>query len=213
MHVNPSVGNQELFHLRMLLLHVRGATSFKYLLTVDGTSYGCFKDACRAQGLYADDGPSYGEMLSEVALHASAWQIRNFFPSLIVYCHLDPIKEHWLNHRIAMPEDYRRRGSSSPLNMARTEVLRLVKEMDADGVSRVAACLTVPCLSPAEEEVLPENECEEEADDVNNGLNTDAEDDGVAAYMATLTVRWSLDQRVYVNFHSFEKNGFLCLNL
>ena len=45
----------ELFHLRLLLLHVKGATSFDYLKTVNGHLLPSFSAACLALGLIEDD--------------------------------------------------------------------------------------------------------------------------------------------------------------
>ena len=45
----------EKFHLRLLLLHVPGATSFEHLRTVDGTELQTFKEACIRMRLLDDD--------------------------------------------------------------------------------------------------------------------------------------------------------------
>ena len=48
---NISPRNRELFHLRVLLLNVRGATSFEHLRTVDGHVWPTFTEAAIALGL------------------------------------------------------------------------------------------------------------------------------------------------------------------
>jgi len=45
----------ELFHLRLLLLSVKGATSFNDLKIVNGEIYQSFSAACLALGLIEDD--------------------------------------------------------------------------------------------------------------------------------------------------------------
>jgi Fe-S cluster biosynthesis and repair protein YggX len=45
----------ELFHLHLLLLTVKGATSFNDLKTVNGKCYQSFSETCLALGLIADD--------------------------------------------------------------------------------------------------------------------------------------------------------------
>jgi hypothetical protein len=45
----------ECYYLRILLNCVKGATSYEYLRTVDGTKHNTFKDACIAMGLLVDD--------------------------------------------------------------------------------------------------------------------------------------------------------------
>ena len=49
----PSVG--ELFYLRMLLLHVRGPTSFRDLKTIDGLEMDSYFGACKGRSLIEDD--------------------------------------------------------------------------------------------------------------------------------------------------------------
>ena len=45
----------ELYYLRLLLLNVRGATSYEYLRTVDSHLYDSFKEAAIRLHLLADD--------------------------------------------------------------------------------------------------------------------------------------------------------------
>jgi len=45
----------ELFHLRLLLLTLKGVTSFNDLRTVNGKVYQSFSAACLALGLIEDD--------------------------------------------------------------------------------------------------------------------------------------------------------------
>ena len=45
----------ELFHLRLLLSHIKGATSFEHLRTVDGVIKSSFTAACLALGLIEDE--------------------------------------------------------------------------------------------------------------------------------------------------------------
>jgi len=50
-----SVRDTERFHMRVLLNHVKGATSFAHLRTYGGVTYGTFKEAAAARGLLAND--------------------------------------------------------------------------------------------------------------------------------------------------------------
>ena len=45
----------EVFYLRLLLVYVRGATSFEDLRTVNGEICATFRDACVKRGLLIDD--------------------------------------------------------------------------------------------------------------------------------------------------------------
>ena len=53
-YVGPTTG--ERFHLRMLLMVVRGPKSFDDLKTVDGHVCETFHEACLKHGLLEDDG-------------------------------------------------------------------------------------------------------------------------------------------------------------
>ena len=50
-----SPADSERFHLRLLLTHVRGPTSYEALRTVDGVTHPTFKAAAGALGLLSDD--------------------------------------------------------------------------------------------------------------------------------------------------------------
>ncbi|KAG5236749.1 DNA helicase PIF1, ATP-dependent [Salix suchowensis] len=60
-YVHPAAG--ELYFLRMLLNHVKGATSFEYLRCVSGVVYPTFQLACKALGLLRD-GKEWAEAFS-----------------------------------------------------------------------------------------------------------------------------------------------------
>lgn len=49
------VAQPELYHLRLLLYHVKDATSFEDLRTVNYMQYQTYKQACLARGLAYDD--------------------------------------------------------------------------------------------------------------------------------------------------------------
>ena len=50
--------DHERFHLRLLLLHVPGATGYDDLKTVNGVVHNTFKEACVARGLIAANQPT-----------------------------------------------------------------------------------------------------------------------------------------------------------
>ena len=51
--ISPKQG--DCFYLRLLLLSIRGPTSFQMLRTVNGTTHESYRDACLALGLLEDD--------------------------------------------------------------------------------------------------------------------------------------------------------------
>lgn len=99
--VHPRDG--ERFYLRLLLNHVRGATSFADLRTVtrDGqeVTYGKFREAALALGLLTDDG-CWRQTLKEAASSQTGAQLRHLFVSLLLFSDMsEPNKlfEEFLN--------------------------------------------------------------------------------------------------------------------
>eukprot|EP00798_Chlamydomonas_sp_ICE-L_P028690 gene28690-31858_t len=98
--VHPSAG--EKFFLRVLLCHVRGATSFEDLRTVqnEGQTVICstFCEAARRHGLLQDDN-EYHDCLDEAISCSSAGVVRNVFTMLLSH--------HSLTDPLAMWEKYK----------------------------------------------------------------------------------------------------------
>ncbi|XP_057338433.1 uncharacterized protein LOC130676299 [Microplitis mediator] len=65
----------ELFHLRLLLVNVKGATSFEDLRTVNGIMYDTFVATCLAAGLIEDD-QEWKRTMSEVVVWIMPRQLR-----------------------------------------------------------------------------------------------------------------------------------------
>jgi hypothetical protein len=84
-YVHPSAG--ERYYLRMLLLTVKGATSFQNLRYHNGIHHPTFKEACRSRGLLGDDNEWY-EAFDEAATWATSAQLRSLFVTMILFCEL-----------------------------------------------------------------------------------------------------------------------------
>lgn len=69
----------------MLLLVVRGATSFKQVRTFDGVCHSTFKGACQARGLLGDDQEWYNAF-DEAASWATSRQLRKLFVTMLLFC-------------------------------------------------------------------------------------------------------------------------------
>lgn len=95
--INPS--QIELFHERLLLLHVKGPTSFDYLKTVDNILYPSFTAACLSLGLIEDD-----EEWKKAMEEASKWmmprQLRQLFIRILIHCHLFILRNYGNNSKI-----------------------------------------------------------------------------------------------------------------
>jgi hypothetical protein len=71
----------------MLLLTVKGATSFQNLRYHNGIHHPTFKEACRSRGLLGDDNEWY-EAFDEAATWATSAQLRSLFVTMILFCEL-----------------------------------------------------------------------------------------------------------------------------
>ncbi|CAI6370275.1 unnamed protein product [Macrosiphum euphorbiae] len=75
----------ECFYLRLLLVNVRGPTSFNYLRTVNGVLFTTFREACQCLNLLEND--SHWDLtLADATVSAPANQIRTLFAIIIATC-------------------------------------------------------------------------------------------------------------------------------
>ncbi|KAI9390636.1 hypothetical protein POPTR_008G203701v4 [Populus trichocarpa] len=82
-YVHPAL--EELYFLRLLLIHVRGALSFDYLKNVSGVMHPTFQLACKTLRLLWDD-KEWEDIFCEAMATATSPQIRNLFVSVILFC-------------------------------------------------------------------------------------------------------------------------------
>ncbi|XP_047136847.2 uncharacterized protein LOC124813603 [Hydra vulgaris] len=103
MYIVSPIG--EIFYLRMLLLHVRGAVSFEDLRTVNGTVFNTFREACSQLGLLQDDA-EWRNTLTEAAATRLPNQIRQLFSIILTFCEPDDPLNLWNAFKDFMMEDY-----------------------------------------------------------------------------------------------------------
>lgn len=107
-----SITHPELYCLRMLLLNVKGPTSFDDLKTVDGTVYNTFKEACVALGYYADDREWINCLREATSYVCDCRKLRDLFAMI---CHnndpQDPGKL-WNKFKDELCDDFRRKRIS-----------------------------------------------------------------------------------------------------
>jgi hypothetical protein len=101
-----NVKDSERYFLRTLLLHIRGATSFEHLRTVDGVVCDTFREAAKKKGLLLDD-EVWDATLTEGSLMQMPRQIRQTFALICVYGEVNDIQALWANHIDSMTEDFR----------------------------------------------------------------------------------------------------------
>lgn len=81
-YAHPTQG--ELFYLRMLLIHVKGATSFDSLKTQNGIVHNTFKDVCITLGLVGEDKEWEMCLRDAVDVEVSAFKLRQLFCIILV---------------------------------------------------------------------------------------------------------------------------------
>lgn len=130
-YANPAEG--ERFYLRVLLNHVRGATSYKHLKTVRGVEHPTFRDACEHIGLVETDA-SIDKTLTECALWQMPCSLRQTFAIIMVFCEYTNILALWEKHYDSLSEDYRRTidDSHQVQQMVLRDIERIVKSMGKD---------------------------------------------------------------------------------
>ena len=104
-YVNPSEG--ERFYLRMLLMIVKGATSYADIRTYNGTVYQTFKEDCAARGLLTDDNEWYNTF-EEATTWATSSQLRNLFCIMLAYCEIKDEREFFNKNWKKMVDDIER---------------------------------------------------------------------------------------------------------
>ena len=106
--VNPS--QIELFRLRILLLRVKGATSFEDLKTVNGNIQETFTAACLAHG-FIENGQKWSQAMNEASLYMMPKQIRNVFVRILIHCNPLKTEQLWADYKEAMSVDFRRNNN------------------------------------------------------------------------------------------------------
>lgn len=137
--VHASAG--ETFFLRMLLMHKKGATSYKDLRMVNGTVYNTFKEACDALGLLKDD-KQWDVAMSENAVFAMPRQLRELFVHILSNNQVaDPMKL-WEKHWQSMSEDilYSKRKMTNNINLQ-------LSDSDIQNICLTGMFLFSHCLS------------------------------------------------------------------
>ena len=86
--------NDECFYLLLLLVNVRGATSFESLRTVNGIVYPTFRAACQELNLLENDN-HWDTKLTEAAISASPIEISTLFAITLSTCFLSSPRDTW----------------------------------------------------------------------------------------------------------------------
>ncbi|XP_072381061.1 uncharacterized protein [Diabrotica undecimpunctata] len=95
--VHPS--NDECFYLRLLLVNVRGPTSFQHLRTVDGDLCGSYREACQRLQLLENDAHCDQTLNDAVVISSQAHQIRTLFSIIISTCFPSNSNGLWIKYK------------------------------------------------------------------------------------------------------------------
>ena len=83
---------EELYYLRLLLNHTKGATSYESLRTFNDVIYLTYQATCHALGLLGDD-EEWNEAILEASFWSTSSQIRQLFIIILTFCNINnPIK-------------------------------------------------------------------------------------------------------------------------
>ncbi|GFR31663.1 ATP-dependent DNA helicase [Trichonephila clavata] len=100
--VHPN--NAECFYVRLLLINVRGRTSFQELKTVNGHVYATFREACQKLNIFENDA-HLDISLADASNSAQPQQIRRLFSIILTTCFPANRKDLWGKYKDYMSED------------------------------------------------------------------------------------------------------------
>ena len=137
--VNPR--NRELFYLRLLLNHVRGATSFADVRTVNGTIYPTNQAAAEALGILRNS-TEFLNVMNQALDTLSTRLCRYLFADLMIYCEFPNPGEYWSNNRERFIDDLSRQYPTLEVddlcNLALIEIenslIRANQDLNAHGL-------------------------------------------------------------------------------
>ena len=104
-YIHPT--QRELFHLRLLLLHIRGATSFENLRTINGHVFNTFTEAAVAMGI-VQNVRIWNETIEEALQVEISSSVRTLFAMICINC--NPVNpsayELWQTYSERMSYDF-----------------------------------------------------------------------------------------------------------
>ncbi|XP_063990617.1 uncharacterized protein LOC135169496 [Diachasmimorpha longicaudata] len=139
----------ELFHLRLLLIAVKGATSFEDLTTVNGQLCNTFHSTCLALGLIEDD-REWERALTEGEIWMMPRQLRHLFVRILIYGHPNHPEVLWEQFKDAFSQDFQRNYNESE---AQKRAYAHINTILMNERSSLSAFATMPPLDEYEVDV------------------------------------------------------------
>ncbi|XP_021964945.1 uncharacterized protein LOC110860200 [Folsomia candida] len=123
-----SLKDEENYYLRLLLLHVRGATSYESVRTFNSITYSSFKEAAMARGLLESD-EEWDRCLSEASIFQMPKQLRETFCYICCFCQPAKPLDLWTKFQVEMSLDYsRNRQNDDAVNMALHDIDEILQQ-------------------------------------------------------------------------------------
>src|SRR5277367_1607241 len=158
----------ERFYLRLLLLHVPGATSYESLRTIDNTVYDTFKEVAFHRHLLESD-EEWDRCLQESAVYQMPRQMRQTFAYICCFCMPANVLELWVKYSADMSLDFSRfQGEAEALNLALHDINATLKQ---HGLSCESIGLPTPTGSPIQVQLYDRVQEEQEAEGRIMSLN------------------------------------------
>ncbi|XP_044005456.1 uncharacterized protein LOC122850362 [Aphidius gifuensis] len=104
----------ELFNLRLLLLTVKGATSYENIRTINGKIYDTYHAACLSLGLIEDD-TEWERAMTEGEIWMMPRQLRQLFVSILIHCQPNDPGKLWKKFKDALSQDYYKSSTSESI--------------------------------------------------------------------------------------------------
>ena len=139
----------ERFYLRVLLLHVPGATSYEDLRTVNGVVLDSFREACLQRNLLQDD-REWENTLNEAALVRMPRKLRQLFSTMLTHCEIHNPLLLWQMFKNQMIEDYLRNMSEHDAEQAALSYIDKI-------IKQAGKCLSDFNLPQVENVIVPDD--------------------------------------------------------
>ena len=121
-----SLADKERFYLRLLLLHVKGATCFEDVRTVNGVLHPTFQQAACERGLLESD-LEWKRCLQEASIFQMPKHMRQTYAFILLYCAPESCLALWEEFRDEMSADFQRNSNADDsYNLALGEINNLL---------------------------------------------------------------------------------------
>ena len=164
--------DRELFSLRLLLLHVPGATSFEYLRTVNGELHPSISSAAKALRLLEND-RECDDCLAEAVFFQMPRQLRQLFAFICISADAKvDVNQLWIKYKHYLCEDFLKR--KIPVDASETLALAYMQDiLRSNGLSLEKLGLPSVQYVPSEDSSFSDDDYLKFCSDLEVTLNDD----------------------------------------